>query len=63
MIYVSLFCDKKPFRFFPIGAKGAIHVPLAIVEDIHPETEIELCVGAPEGLDGLVMVDLGLIEI
>lgn len=63
MIYVSLLRDKKPFRFFPIGAKGAIHVTLAIVEDIYPESEIELGVGAPEGLDGLVMVDLGLIEI
>ena len=63
MIYVSLLRDAKPFRFFPIGAKGAIHVQLAIVEDIHPESDIELGVGAPEGVEGLVMVDLGLLEI
>lgn len=63
MIYVSLLRDAKPFRFFPIGSKGAIHVPLAIVEDIHPESDIELGVGAPEGVEGLVMVDLGLLEI
>jgi hypothetical protein len=63
MIYVCLWRDKKPFRFFPIGAKGAIHVPLAIVEDIHPESDIELGVGAPEGVEGLVLIDLGLLEI
>ncbi len=51
------------FRYFPIGAKGAIHVQLAIVEDIDPESEIELAIGAPEGLEGSVLVDLGLLEI
>jgi hypothetical protein len=63
MIYVCLLRDRQPFRFFPIAAKGAIHVPLAIVEDIHPESDIELGVGAPEGVEGLVLIDLGLLEI
>jgi hypothetical protein len=54
---------KKPLRYFPIGAKDAIHVPLAIVQDIDPETELELCVGAPEGLEGSIVVDFGLLEI
>ena len=50
-------------RYFPIGAKGAIHVTLAIVEDIPPESELELLVGAPEGLAGSVLVDMGLMEL
>ena len=40
-----------------------MHVQLAIVEDIDPESELELSVGAPEGLEGAVLVDLGLMEI
>jgi hypothetical protein len=38
-------------------------VPLAVVEDLQPETEIQLLVGAPEGLSGTAVIDLGLIEI
>src|SRR5690349_8181404 len=48
MIYLALMRGKKPLRYFPIGAKGAIHVQLAIIEDIDPESELELAVGAPE---------------
>jgi len=63
MIYLALLRAKVPFRYFPIGAKGAIHVQLAIVEDLDPEAELELAVGAPEGVEGRVLVDLGLLEI
>ena len=35
----------------------------SIVEDIDPDSELELCVGAPEGLDGSVLIDMGLVEI
>jgi len=63
MIYVLLSRDGKPMRYFPIGAQGSIHVPLVIVEDVHPETRLELLVGAPEGTRGAVVVDMGLVEI
>jgi len=63
MIHLALLRAKVAFRYFPIGAKGAIHVQLAIVEDIDPESELELAIGAPEGLEGTVLVDLGLLEI
>jgi len=63
LIYVSLLRQGKPFRNFPIGAKGAIHVPLAIVEDVDPESELELAVGAPAELEGQLVLDLGLLEI
>lgn len=63
MIYLVLMRDGKPMRYFPIGAKGAVHVPLAIVDDIEPETSLELFVGAPEGGKGHVMLDMGLVEV
>jgi hypothetical protein len=63
LIYLVLMRNGKPMRWFPIGAKGAVHVPLAIVEDIEPETELQLLVGAPEGASGSVLVDLGLVEV
>ena len=63
MIYLLLSVNGRPFRYFPIGAKGAVHVPLAIVEDLTPESRVELSVGAPEGLRGSVMIDLGLMEV
>jgi hypothetical protein len=63
LIYVALKQSGKVIRLFPIGAKASVHVPLAIVEDIDPESELELCVGAPEGINGTVVLDLGLVEI
>jgi hypothetical protein len=63
LVYLVLHRDGKPMRYFPIGAKGSVHVPLVIVEDLHPETRVELLVGAPEGVPGFVVVDMGLVEI
>jgi hypothetical protein len=63
MIYLVLRQNERPLRYFPIGAKSATHVPLAIVEDILPEARIDLLIGAPEGVRGTVMVDLGWVEI
>ena len=50
-------------RYFPVGAKGAIHVPLAVVEDLAPESRIEVLVAAPAGLASSVLVDAGFMEI
>jgi len=61
-VYLVLTQNERPVRF-PIGAKGATHVPLAIVEDVSPEMQVGLSIGAPEGLRGVVLVDLGLVEI
>ncbi len=63
MIVVALMRDGKLMRYFPIGAKASVHVQLAVVEDIEPETVLELMVMAPEGMHGTVVVDLGLVEI
>ena len=54
--------DGVPMRYFPIGAKGDVHVPLRVVEDIDGGTVVELRLGAPMGLTGTVVVDLGTVE-
>jgi assimilatory nitrate reductase catalytic subunit len=63
MVFIGLMQDGKPVRLFPVGAKAAMHVPLAVVEDLQPDTRIEVFIGAPAGASGTAVVDLGLIEI
>jgi hypothetical protein len=63
MITVVLFRDGRPMRYFPIAAKGATHVALRVVEDLLGDTVLELHVAAPSGCSGMVVVDLGLVEV
>jgi hypothetical protein len=63
LIYLALLVDGKPVRLFPVSAKGAAHVPLAVVEDLQPDSLIELHLAAPAGCSGTVVVDFGLVEI
>lgn len=63
MISVVLCRDGNPMRYFPIGAKGATHVALRVVEDLLADTVLELYVSAPDGCRGTVIVDLGLVEV
>lgn len=63
LVYVVLTRGGKPMRYFPIGAKAGIHVPLAVVEDISPGTPVELLIAAPAGLKSSVLIDIGMLEI
>ena len=63
MVTLVLTRDGEPMRLFPIGAKGAVHIPLVVVEDLTPETRLELLVAAPAGTGGTLALDLGLVEI
>ncbi|WP_432501445.1 molybdopterin oxidoreductase [Kineococcus arenarius] len=63
MVSVVLLRDGVPMRWFPIGAAGATHVPLRIVEDVEAPSTLELHVAAPDGLTGTIVVDLGLVEV
>ncbi|MBV8895166.1 MAG: hypothetical protein JO051_01545 [Acidobacteriaceae bacterium] len=63
LIYVLFRRDKKPMRYFPIPAKGATHVELAVVEDLEPGTELEVLLGAPQALSSSVLLDFSLVEI
>ncbi len=63
LISLSMMQDGKAVRLFPVGAKAAVHVPLAVVEDLQPGTHLAVFLAAPEGIAGQVVVDIGLIEI
>ena len=63
LITVVLMKDGVPLRYFPIGAKSDVHVPLRVVEDIESGSAVELHVSAPVGLAGWVVLDVGLVEI
>lgn len=62
LVTVVLMRDGVPMRYFPIGAKGDVHVPLRVVEDIEGGSVIELALVAPVGVSGSVVVDLGMVE-
>jgi hypothetical protein len=63
MIYLVLTRGGKPMRYFPVGAKSSIHVPLAVVEDLAPGSAMEVLIGAPAGLRSSVVLDVGFMEI
>ncbi|GAA3169619.1 molybdopterin oxidoreductase family protein [Blastococcus jejuensis] len=63
LAYVLLVRDGEPMRWFPIAAKGDVHVPLRVVEDLPGGTVVELHAAAPEGVTGELVVDLGLVEV
>jgi hypothetical protein len=63
LVYLVLMRDGQPMRYFPIGAKADVHVPLRIVEDLDGGTVLELYLAAPEGVAGAVVVDFGLVEV
>ena len=63
LVTVVLVRDGAPMRWFPVGAKASVHVPLAVVEDLEEGTALELHLAAPEGVSGTVVVDLGLVEV
>jgi hypothetical protein len=63
LICVAIQRDDKTSRYFPIGARQSIHVPMVVTEDVFPESKLELVVSAPKGVCGTVIVDLGLVEV
>jgi hypothetical protein len=63
LVCITLTRDGKVMRHFPIGAKASVHVPLAVVEDLFPESKIALLVSAPKAAAGMVVIDVGLLEV
>lgn len=63
LICILLVRDGKPMRYFPIGAKNDVHIPLRVTEDLDGGTVIELFLAAPEGIAGAVVIDLCLVEV
>jgi len=62
-VVVTLLRDGRSMRIFPIGARAAVNVPLRVVEDVDPDTVLELVIAAPDGCTGEVVLDFGLMEI
>jgi hypothetical protein len=50
-------------RYFAVGARSGMPIPLNVIEDLCPETKLELLFGAPAGATGYVVIDVGLVEI
>jgi hypothetical protein len=53
--------DGKAMCYVPAAAGGAMHVPLAIVDELQPGTEISIAAAA-EGL-GKLILDVGILEV
>jgi assimilatory nitrate reductase catalytic subunit len=62
LVYFLVKRDDTPMRYFPVGAKSAIHIALAVTEDLHPDTTLEVQLAAPAGTVGEVVIDVGLVE-
>jgi len=63
LVCLILMRDGQPMRYFPVGARGEVHVPLRVVEDLDSGTSVELHLAAPVGVSGSIVVDLGLVEV
>lgn len=63
LVNLQLLRDGKLIRYFPIGARASVHVPLAVVEEMFPESKLELQLSAPAKSSGTLVVDIGFIEL
>ena len=63
LVNVVLVRDGEPMRYFPLGARSAMHVPLALIEDLMPDSQIEVHLAAPVAVSGTLILDIGLMEI
>ena len=61
MVNITLLKDGKAMRYFPISAGGAMHVPLSMVDELRPGTEISVA-AAGEG-SGTLVLDIGVLEV
>jgi assimilatory nitrate reductase catalytic subunit len=63
MICLVLTRGGKAMRYFPVGAKSAIHVALAVLEDLSPGSVVEILASAPKGVSAVAVLDVGFMEI
>ncbi len=61
MINITVLKDGKAMRYVPVAAGGAIHVPLAIVDELQPGTEISIAAAAERS--GKLILDIGILEV
>ncbi len=63
LIYVVVMRDDEPMRYFPVGAKDTVHVALRVVEDLMSDTRMEVHLAAPGSTRGIVVIDIGMVEV
>lgn len=61
MVNVTVLRDGKTMRYFPVAAGDAIHVQLAIVDQLQPGEHVEVTAGG-EGA-GTLILDIGILEV
>ncbi|CAA9443935.1 MAG: hypothetical protein AVDCRST_MAG28-792 [uncultured Rubrobacteraceae bacterium] len=61
MLNITLLQNGKVMRYIPVAAGSATHVPLAIVDELQPGTEVSVAVAA-EG-SGTLILDIGVLEV
>jgi len=62
LLYLIVAAQGAPIRYFPVGPKGDLHVPLAIVESHPAGTRFQVLYAAPRGLTGTLILDVGFVE-
>ena len=61
MLNITLLQNGKVMRYVPVAVGSAIHVPLAIVDELRPGTEVSVAVAA-EG-SGTLILEVGVLEV
>src|SRR5215218_3030994 len=61
MVNISVMRDSQLMRYFPVAPNSAIHVSLAIVEELPAGTQIDI-LAAAEG-SGTLILDIGYLEV
>lgn len=61
MLNVTLLQSGKVMRYVPVVAASVSHVPLAIVDELQPGTEVSIAVAA-EG-SGTLILDVVILEV
>ena len=61
MINITVLKDGKAMRYVPVAAGGAMHVPLAIVDELQPGTEFSIAAAAVRS--GTLILDIGILEV
>lgn len=62
VVCATLLRNGMPMRLFPVGARADTHVSLAVIEDLLPQTRLEVALSAPRGASGELILDIGLVE-
>jgi assimilatory nitrate reductase catalytic subunit len=61
MTNITALEDGEVIRYVSVAAGGDMHVPLAIVDELQPGTEISIAAAAERA--GKMMLDVGILEV